>query len=325
MAECTDKSFREIAQEVGRDPKTVTNIYNKYHKLHDYESVAPQSGRPPKMTKSNGQRAAFELSRGTATTATELQCALFPDVSAETVRRKLKDKDSGAYKCQEVPYLKPVHQDRRLTWGEDYLLWTTDNWSSVMFSDASKFNVFGSDGNQRCWRKAGQGLDPRYTKKKVPHGGASVMVWGCVTRFGVGRLHRISTRMTSAEYVKILNDDLLGSLSDLDIEPQFIIFQRDGDRKKWTKQVCQFLEKNGIDCLPWPACSPNMNIIKNLWDHLDWQVRARKPRACNAEVLWRYLREEWKKIKQEYIDSLYDSIPTQVQTLVEAKGGNTRF
>ena len=58
-----------------------------------------------------------------------------------------------------------------------------------MFSDESKFNLFGSDGCQWRWREPGQANDARYTNKTVKHGGGSVMVWGCITCHGVGWLH----------------------------------------------------------------------------------------------------------------------------------------
>ena len=30
-------------------------------------------------------------------------------------------------------------------------------WNKVVFSDKSKFNVFGSDGHLKVWRKKGEG------------------------------------------------------------------------------------------------------------------------------------------------------------------------
>jgi hypothetical protein len=52
--------------------------------------------------------------------------------------------------------------------------------------------------------KPGQALDPRFTKKTVKHGGGNVMVWGCITGQGMGRLHRIEGIMNGPGYVEIL-------------------------------------------------------------------------------------------------------------------------
>src|ERR1044071_4481568 len=171
----------------------------------------------------------------------------------------------------------------------------------------------------------GEALEPKKTRKKVPHGGEGVMVWGCITKWGVGRLCCIDEKLTSPGYVVILMDKLLGTLKDKNIDPQSIYFQRDKDRKQWTNLVMKTLDEHSIDSLPWPANSPDMNIIENLWDHLDREVHKRVPPPRNKKVLWKYLEEEWEKIDQKYIDSLYDSIPTRIQRLVEQKGGNTEY
>jgi hypothetical protein len=73
-------------------------------------------------------------------------------------------------------------------WAESHCYWEDENWGAVVFSDESKFNLFGSDGRQWCWREPGQANNARYTKK-LKHGGGNMMVWGCITRHGVGRLH----------------------------------------------------------------------------------------------------------------------------------------
>jgi hypothetical protein len=41
--------------------------------------------------------------------------------------------------------------------------------------------------------------------------------------------------------------------------------------------------------------------------------------------LWVALKEEWEKIDQDFIDKLYDSMPSRVRELLKAKGGNTRY
>ena len=61
--------------------------------------------------------------------------------------------------------------------------------------------LFKSDGHQYCWMKPGQALDPRFTKKTIKHGGGNVMVWGCITGEGMGRLHQIEGIMNGPGYV----------------------------------------------------------------------------------------------------------------------------
>jgi hypothetical protein len=68
-----------------------------------------------------------------------------------------------------------------------------------------------------------------------------------------------------------------------------------------------------------------MNIIENLWDHLDRMVCAQDPLPTNLDKLWAALLEEWEKIDQDYIDRLYKSLPNQVRNVLKAKGGSTCY
>src|ERR1044071_5633839 len=87
LLEHTELNYEEVAEQVGRDPTTVSCIYKRYQKTHDFDHVEPRSGRPRKLTKADAQFAAFEMNCGSAADATQLQREFFPKFSANTVRR----------------------------------------------------------------------------------------------------------------------------------------------------------------------------------------------------------------------------------------------
>lgn len=92
----------------------------------------------------------------------------------------------------------------------------------VLFTDESKFNLFGSDGRRFVWRRKGEEYLPKNTKKSVKHGGGSVMVWGCVSASGVGDLHFIKGNMDKYQYLDILKSHLRSSVAKLGISDNFI-------------------------------------------------------------------------------------------------------
>lgn len=59
-----------------------------------------------------------------------------------------------------------------------HLHWTANDWKKVLFSDESKFNIFGSDSAQFIHRPANKKLDPRYVSETLKHDGGNIMVWG---------------------------------------------------------------------------------------------------------------------------------------------------
>jgi len=198
-------------------------------------------------------------------------------------------------------------------------------WKRIIYSDESKFNLVGSDGKQYCRRRVGEEYLDRNVWKTVKHGGGSLMVWGCITWNGTGRLHRIQGIMKADQFCRILDESLLGTIFDHDMDCSSVIFQQDNDPKHTSKLGKAWLRDHQIRTLPWPPSSPDMNIIEHVWDYVDHQVRHRKVFPRNLDELWTALQEEWANVDLQYIRRLYKSIPRRVAALHRVKGGYTKY
>ena len=93
------------------------------------------------------------------------------DVSDSTPRKK--------------PLISEKNRTLRLQFAREHLDKDMDFWKRVLFTDESKFNIFGSDGRAKVWRKDKTALHPKNLLCTVKHGGGSVMVWGAVAASGV--------------------------------------------------------------------------------------------------------------------------------------------
>lgn len=151
------------------------------------------------------------------------------------------------------------------------------------------------------------------------------MIWGCITLYGPGHLHRIEGIMDAPKYVNILKSSLIDTLHDFNVKPQAIYFQQDNDPKHTSKLTKAYLASKKIDTLNWPPNSPDMSSIKNAWNYLDHILHLRNPLPQKVEQLWAALEEEWGKLGEAYITKLYYSIPDCVAALMAAKGGATHY
>ncbi len=113
-----------------------------------------------------------------------------------------------------------------------------DYWDSILWSDETKINVFGTDGFKTVWHRKGEEYKEKCMVPTVKHGGGSVLMWGCMSAAGVGgELHFIDGIMNSQMYCSILKEKMLPSLRDTHLRPLLDFWRRTG--WKWfSGQVC---------------------------------------------------------------------------------------
>ncbi|GFT08772.1 transposable element Tcb1 transposase [Trichonephila clavipes] len=130
------------------------------------------------------------------------------NVSAETVRNVIRHAGYSSRVARKKPFISLQNQKKRLEFAKTHQ-WKIDNfWKKVIFSDESKFNIFGSDGCRTVWRKPNTALDPKNLRPTVEHGGGSVMIWGCMASNGVENLVFIVFSLDS-KYVLSFSSGLL--------------------------------------------------------------------------------------------------------------------
>ena len=95
--------------------------------------------------------------------------------------------------------------------------------NKILWPDATKIEHFGLNAKCHVWRKPG-------TIPKVNHGGGIIMLWGCFSAAGTGRLVRIEGKINGAKCREILDENLLQSAQDLKLGRRFT-FQQGNDPK----------------------------------------------------------------------------------------------
>ncbi|GFV21252.1 transposable element Tc1 transposase [Trichonephila clavipes] len=82
------------------------------------------------------------------------------------------------------------------------------------------------------------------------------------------------------------------------------VFMDDNATCHRTLAVQDCLDSEGIQRLVWPARSPDLNPIENVWDALGRQVASRNYPPTNKNTLIRALTEEWDKLPQQLLDNV---------------------
>ena len=74
----------------------------------------------------------------------------------------------------------------------------------------------------------------------------------------------------------------------------------------------------------WPAQSPDLNPIENLWHLIKYRI-AQRPVARSVQQLEEQVQEEWAAILLETIQKVIDTMPQRIAEVIAAKGGHTHY
>ncbi|GFU98003.1 transposable element Tc1 transposase [Trichonephila clavipes] len=319
------KSQLNIAKVVGRSVNCIQKILQKFKKTG---MLANNEGRGRKkiMNSITERRVIHQVKIDPKISAPKIAAStsntLGRSVSAETVRRVLRKAGYNGRVARKKPLIDKRNRVKRLKFAKEHILKPQQFWNEVIFSDESKFNIFGSDGRRMVWRKPNTSHHPKHTIPTVKHGGGSVMVWGCMATSGVGKLVLIDGIMHKMAYLNILQNNLKESADNLGLGSNFI-FQQDNDPKHTAFVVEEWLLyhcRNQLNILPQ---FPDLNVIDHLWSHLERSVQ--KHQITSKEQLKTVLQEEWLNIAPETTRHLVESMPRRLEAVISAKGYATKY
>lgn len=213
-------------------------------------------------------------------------------VSPNTIRNWNNKNNVFAYSPIKRPLLSLKAINLRMELAKNYMFMHEEDIKTIIFSDESKFNLFYSDGKVSVWREPGKGLELKNLLPTVKHGGGSIMVWGCFSYYGMGRLVVIDGKMDAVKYINILGQNLKASARSMNLEN--FTFQQDNDPKHTSKIAKEYFRVNNISVLPWAPQSPDLNPIETMWGIIKSKLAVIK--VSNLKDLKEKIIEVWNSI-----------------------------
>jgi transposase len=292
---------------------------------HHPDLAKSVGGRPPKLSPANVRYAVRTVTHSntvSASQAAQQLCNLTgQSIHPSTVRRALRKAGLKAVKKPKKPQLTYAQQQVRKAFALAHKDWTVEDWKRVLWSDETKINRLGSDGLKWAWARKGDPLSNRLIRETRNFGGGSLMFWGCMGWNGTGLGCKLEGTMTKFVYLDILRDELMGTLEHFGWEPADVLFQQDNASSHKSKVCIKWFEDQGFELLEWPADSPDLNPIENLWSELKRRLGCYETPPSGVLELWERVQEEWNQIEPEYCQKLIESMPTRMAEVLRNKGG----
>ncbi len=95
-------------------------------------------------------------------------------------------------------------------WAKAHLKRTVSKWKSVLWSDESKFDILVENHGCRVLQAKEEGDLPACYQRSVQKP-ASLMVWGCISVYGMGSLDVSEGTMNAERHVNVLEQHMLPS------------------------------------------------------------------------------------------------------------------
>ncbi|GFV33045.1 transposable element Tcb1 transposase [Trichonephila clavipes] len=73
--------------------------------------------------------------------------------------------------------------------------------------------------------------------------------------------------------------------------------------------------------LPWPARSPYLSPIENMWSMVAQRLTQITPPGVTPDQLWQRVEASCSAVPQEHIQSLFESMPRRVTVVIANNGG----
>ncbi|KAI4293326.1 hypothetical protein PAPHI01_2600 [Pancytospora philotis] len=314
----------EIAKKLGISQSTVSRCL-KRHVLGGPTTYSKSSGRhtvvfaaiEAAIMRQNKACPTFSLRKHVAKLANDHKIT----ISYSTVRCVLNGNSVAAHSPAKKPALLAKHIENQFAAARAWIGFTERELQSIVFSDESKFNLLQSDGKVSVWRGPCSQYDRKHVIGTKKFGGGSVIVWACFSYGGVGKLVFIEGIMDAYKYVSILATALPPSLEQMGLFE--FIFQQDNDAKHTAKVTKCFFENRSIRVMPWPAMSPDMNPIENLWEYVKHRVAELEPK--NIANLKSKIMQAWSEILLAVCQKYTMSFSNRALALCRSRGEHTKY
>ena len=228
----------------------------------------------------------------------------------------------------------------RLEWVKAHETWIILDWMKIIWFDESSIQIEFDSRQTVVFRRKDEEYNSECLCPSFKSKGVNIMIWGCFARNRLDSLMFWELKGIEAEeYIEILLEGLLSFVDDfLGVEDEDtihvkwsgdLIFMQDDALCHKTLDIMHFLDEFDLQVMIWPAQSPDLNLIENLWHILKVKFHQRYTDlhcslSKSQKAIYNYddiLRQVWSELDFTAVSNLIRSMLERVQAVIAVRGG----
>jgi transposase len=249
-----------------------------------------------------------------------------PIPSATTCQRFLKQNGYKIVKMIKKPLISDINKIKRMEFAKKHVQKEDEWFDRIVWSDETTVRQAPKGQQQLIWTHTSVNKDNLQTNLQIHSGGFSVMFFGCFSNFGIGPLVALEQSMNAAVYMEVIEQHVIPEIQaakeDFGVN---LIFMQDNAPCHKAKVVMDFFRDNGIEPLPWPAQSPDLNPIENLWAILKQRRQKKFGMPSSRDELVEQVFDIWNSLEPELCLSLSKSARKRLIQCIDRNGRATKY
>jgi hypothetical protein len=245
--------------------------------------------------------------------------------------------------CRKKPWLDAAHRRISKRWSRERRIWDKKQWRKVLYTNEIQLEVGLTGPRMKVRRPPGTAFEEKYLEPTFAGEKRCIMFFAAFTHGCHSHLVAIRKR---TENERTSRFDKLGFNSVQYVNQVFIPhvlpeYDRRGgmdigletveDRVKYhtSNYTGKFGLMNRVQRMEWPANSPDLNPIENIWSWFKRRFRDQcldfKGYPNTDQELIDLAQEVWENMPWQRVYKVIDSMPKRIVTVIRRHGGATKW
>jgi transposase len=329
-------TYKEIHAQYPSIPiGTLKTTIARESKRIDNQSMQ-RSGRPRKLDDDDRAKLLNAIDENPHVSYEDLLSTVDHKVKRASIWRLLAEEGRRKWLVLDRPALTPFHAQKRLEWAQKYASFTPRDFDRVFWSDECTVERGIGERREYTFTRPKDQI-PQRDVRGLPTKGKQIkqMFWaafsGSTRRTGLIPLFGNPESARGGVDRFVIRDLYIRVLPTL-LANEDGIFQHDNASTHTAYVVREALSELGLEIMEWPARSPDLSPIENLWSLLKDKLYKLHPELkgmpnneATHTLLIDWAQEAWDALDLDVMKRLSETMPHRVQAIIEADGWYTKY